>query len=222
MLKQIIMILGFALIFAAILCLTAGRFDWWRGWYYIGLTVLGGIVTMAIVGRNNPEVLAARSKFQRGTKKFDKIFLAIYLPSLLVVPVVAGLDAGAAGRTPLPLWTAYAGTLLAALAMAQTAWAMSVNPFAENTVRIQTERGHAPVSAGPYRYVRHPMYVGFFLGILSAPLILGSAWAFVPAGVIFVLFIVRTALEDRTLRRELPGYEEYAQRTCYRLLPGVW
>jgi len=34
--------------------------------------------------------------------------------------------------------------------------------------------------------------------------------------------VIRTALEDKTLRAELPGYAEYAQRVRYRLLPGLW
>jgi protein-S-isoprenylcysteine O-methyltransferase Ste14 len=53
-------------------------------------------------------------------------------------------------------------------------------------------------------------------------LLLGSWWALVPAVVIVVVFVIRTALEDKTLRAGLPGYTEYAQHTRYRLVPGVW
>jgi protein-S-isoprenylcysteine O-methyltransferase Ste14 len=66
------------------------------------------------------------------------------------------------------------------------------------------------------------MYVGIMLSYLAAPLLLGSMWAYVPATAVILLFIWRTALEDRTLRQELPGYEEYAQRTRFRLLPALW
>jgi protein-S-isoprenylcysteine O-methyltransferase Ste14 len=34
--------------------------------------------------------------------------------------------------------------------------------------------------------------------------------------------VVRTGFEDRMLRADLPGYAEYAARTPYRLVPGVW
>jgi protein-S-isoprenylcysteine O-methyltransferase Ste14 len=44
----------------------------------------------------------------------------------------------------------------------------------------------------------------------------------VPASIAMAAFILRTALEDRTLQLELPGYTEYTQRTRYRLVPGIW
>jgi protein-S-isoprenylcysteine O-methyltransferase Ste14 len=106
--------------------------------------------------------------------------------------------------------------------MVLLAWAMAVNPFAETTVRIQTERGHTVVRSGPYRLVRHPMYAGAILMFLGTPLILGSMLALLLAIGVVLLFVGRTALEDRTLRRELQGYEAYATCTRYRLLPGVW
>jgi protein-S-isoprenylcysteine O-methyltransferase Ste14 len=64
--------------------------------------------------------------------------------------------------------------------------------------------------------------VGTIFFGLCVPLFLGSWWAFVPCGLIVVIFVIRTALEDKTLREELPGYAEYAQRVRYLLLPGLW
>jgi protein-S-isoprenylcysteine O-methyltransferase Ste14 len=101
-------------------------------------------------------------------------------------------------------------------------WSMVVNPFFEKTVRIQTDHGHRVIDTGPYAYVRHPGYVGFVGWILSTPLLLASAWAFVPALLAVVGLVIRTALEDRTLHAELPGYAEYAARVRFRLIPGVW
>ncbi len=101
-------------------------------------------------------------------------------------------------------------------------WSMVVNPFFEKTVRIQTDRGHRVIDTGPYAFVRHPGYLGFVGWTLSAPLLLASAWAFVPAVLSVVGIVVRTALEDRTLQAELPGYPEYAARVRSRLIPGVW
>jgi protein-S-isoprenylcysteine O-methyltransferase Ste14 len=89
-------------------------------------------------------------------------------------------------------------------------------------VRIQSERGHTTVSTGPYRTVRHPGYAAWLLVLPGSALMLGSWWVLIPAGLTMLVLIVRTALEDRTLLAELPGYQEYAQQTRYRLLPGVW
>ncbi|MFQ5875494.1 MAG: methyltransferase family protein, partial [Dehalococcoidia bacterium] len=99
---------------------------------------------------------------------------------------------------------------------------MASNAFFSMTVRIQEDRGHTVATGGPYRYVRHPGYVGTILFQIATPLMLGSVWAFIPCGLAALLIVVRTALEDRTLHEELDGYKEYAQRVRYRLLPGLW
>ena len=99
---------------------------------------------------------------------------------------------------------------------------MRTNSFLSTVVRIQDERGHQVVSSGPYRYVRHPMYAGMPALWIGTSIFLGSWWALIPGVLIIILFIARTALEDKMLQQELPGYIEYAQKTRYRLLPGVW
>jgi protein-S-isoprenylcysteine O-methyltransferase Ste14 len=99
---------------------------------------------------------------------------------------------------------------------------MISNAYFSTAVRIQADRGQQVCRSGPYRYVRHPGYVGFFFQALSVPIMLGSLWALlfaIPAG---VLMVIRTYLEDNMLKEELPGYSEYTQEVKYRLLPGVW
>jgi protein-S-isoprenylcysteine O-methyltransferase Ste14 len=51
---------------------------------------------------------------------------------------------------------------------------------------------------------------------------LNALWALIPAGLTILVLVVRTVLEDKMLRPELPGYAEYVERVRYRLLPGVW
>jgi protein-S-isoprenylcysteine O-methyltransferase Ste14 len=99
---------------------------------------------------------------------------------------------------------------------------MASNRFFSSVVRIQTDRGHTVATGGPYRFVRHPGYVGMMVSALGTTILLGSLWAFIPATLLIGLIIFRTALEDRTLQNELEGYKEYAARVRYRLLPGVW
>ncbi|MBZ5586697.1 MAG: isoprenylcysteine carboxylmethyltransferase family protein [Acidobacteriia bacterium] len=103
-----------------------------------------------------------------------------------------------------------------------TFWAMVTNRFFSATVRIQEDRGHVVVDGGPYRHMRHPGYVGALAFTVASPVALGSWLALIPAVLTSALLVVRTALEDRTLRRELNGYREYANRVRYRLAPGVW
>jgi protein-S-isoprenylcysteine O-methyltransferase Ste14 len=94
--------------------------------------------------------------------------------------------------------------------------------FFSSVVRIQLDRGQTVCTDGPYRYVRHPGYVGGILFGLATPLILGSLWALIPQGLAALLLVWRTAREDRTLQAELPGYEQFMQQTRYRLLPNIW
>jgi protein-S-isoprenylcysteine O-methyltransferase Ste14 len=212
----------YTVLWAAVLFTAAGRLDWLRAWVYLGLYVGGLMVTLAVVLRTNPEVIAARAKRHADTKHFDKVFVALYTPLVFLLPLVAGLDAVRFRWSSLPFATLYVGAALYVLGTVPAAWAMAVNPYLEQTVRIQTDRGHVVIASGPYRIVRHPLYVGVIVANIASPLLLGSLWAYVPAAMTVLLFIWRTALEDRTLRHELPGYAEYAQRTRHRLFPGVW
>ncbi len=140
----------------------------------------------------------------------------------LVVPIVAGLNVRFGWAPEVARWLQIAGFAVYALGWALHLWAMAANRYHALVVRIQADRGQTVVTNGPYRYVRHPSYVGGILQALSVAFLLGSAWALVPGVLSGLLLLLRTALEDRTLQQELDGYREYAGRVRYRLLPGVW
>lgn len=217
--KRIFQVLVMLLIYGAALFLSAGRSDWLWGWVYMGL-YLALIAANALV--MDRELVAERAEVREGTKSWDRLLGGVSL--LLVQPVtfvVAGLDERF-GWTEVALLLQISAALLLALANALVVWAMASNRFFAVTVRIQEERGHDVVTQGAYRLVRHPAYLAFLLMGLATPPLLDSWWAAVPALLGSAGMVVRTALEDRTLRRELPGYEAYAEQVRYRLLPGVW
>jgi protein-S-isoprenylcysteine O-methyltransferase Ste14 len=167
--------------------------------------------------------MAERAKWRRkDTKGFDKFFLAAMLPLATVHPFISGMDVVRFRWSSLGFAWVYPGVIVFALAIFLMGWAVAVNRHAETTVRIQTDRAHTVVTWGPYRFVRHPMYVGAILMHVGTPLVWGSLAASWISGAIILLFVWRTALEDRTLQRELPGYGEYAARTRFRLVPGLW
>ena len=209
-------------LFGLLLFVSAGRVDWPRAWAYLGVVLLGELLTAAVLAAVNPVLLERRGKMGPGVKSYDRVFMVVWLVLAFATPVVAGLDVGRSGDARVPLAGMYAGLLVMMLAYFLGAWAMAVNPHFELLARIQTDRGHRVVTSGPYRIVRHPGYLAAIVGAWTAPLILGSLWAFAPVAAAALLFTVRTALEDRTLREGLGGYREYASRTRYRLLPGIW
>jgi protein-S-isoprenylcysteine O-methyltransferase Ste14 len=207
----------------AALFVSVGNLHWVRGWISVVFWVVGLTAVGLVVRHYNASIFEARARWRhKDTKRFDKIFLAIYLPLVVFQPVMAGLDAVRFHWSSMPFAFVFIGSLFFVVAMVLIAWVLSVNPFAETTVRIQADRGQTVITPGLYRLVRHPMYVGGSLMYLATPLIWGSVWALALGGLIAVLFIWRTAREDLALRQELFGYEEYATRTRYRLLPGVW
>ena len=208
-------------LFAAILFGPARRLDWTLGWIYLSIFVISIIISWVCLLRWNPELIEWRMRLGQGTKTWDKVWTVLFAPVLLTVYVVAGLEArGGMGSLPPVTWLF--GLVIFTLGWAIFTGSMVVNPFFEKTVRIQTERGQHVIDTGPYAYVRHPGYVGFIGWVMSIPFLLSSVWAFVPALLSVACIILRTALEDRTLKAELPGYSEYMRRVRFRLVPGVW
>lgn len=215
--------IGGLVVFGAIPFLAAGRLDWLAGWAYLGMNALTQVLTAIVLLPRRPDVLAERSRVREGTKGWDRFLApAVVIVGALVVLITAGLDARFGWTAPVGvgLWGLALG--LAFCCQMFVLWAMASNPFFATTVRIQDDRGHSVVSGGPYRLVRHPGYLGSVLYNLSIPLALGSIWTFLPALLTIVLLVVRTGLEDITLRAELPGYQNYAAAVRYRLFPGVW
>lgn len=206
--------------FLALLLLCAGRWDYGSAWVYVATGLLMSLL-MRLVLRNNPELLEERHRPQPGAKAWDKRLLGIGFLLTLAMLVVAGLDARR--RHPhLSSPVFFTGLALSLLGMGIFLRALKENRFFSSVVRIQSDRDHAVCTTGPYRFLRHPGYLGMLIGTLGTPMLLLSPWSAIPASLFAIILIARTQLEDAVLQRELPGYRAYCQITRYRLIPGVW
>ena len=202
----------------------SGDWDWWQGWAYAAINILSFAASRLLAARVHPDLIRERARFMeaKDTKPWDKVLAPLLALGSIFGAAVAGVDRLYGWSSAFPAWVGPAAAIVMIVGYSFSSWALIVNRFFSGTVRIQTERGHHVVTDGPYRIVRHPGYAGGLLGFAMIPLLLDSLWAFIPTILLTVVLVVRTALEDATLQKELPGYAEYAQRTRYRLIPGIW
>ncbi|HSN93742.1 MAG TPA: isoprenylcysteine carboxylmethyltransferase family protein [Anaerolineaceae bacterium] len=204
--------------------LISGNWGWWQAWLLAGVFVLGFLVSRAIAARKTPDILKECANYNQheNTQPWDKwLSPAVAFGSVFIL-LVAGLDAKYRWSAGFSGLVELIGLLLILCGYLLGSYAFITNAFFSGTVRIQDERGHKVVSNGPYGWLRHPGYLGSLITNLGIPLLLDSAWAFIPAIFFGILFILRTRLEDRFLQQNLPGYRDYAQKVRYRLFPGVW
>jgi len=203
---------------ALVLFGAAGRWDLPFFWACIG--VYAGFMIAAFL-TIDPDLRKERIRPGPGGK--DRLTRWFLLPFILFHWIVAGLDVGRYHWSDIvPSGVQIASIVGFAMGLGLTLWAMAVNRFFSPVVRIQSERGHHLITAGPYRYVRHPGYVGAFLACLCGGLTLGSCLAMAPLAAFAVALVRRTLVEDRYLIGNLDGYKEYAERVRYRIIPGIW
>jgi protein-S-isoprenylcysteine O-methyltransferase Ste14 len=208
-----------------LLMLCGNDWGWWQAWAYSVLFVSAGIGMRLWAERRHPGLMAERAQFLKapGVKSWDKLLAPLMALSLgLLLFLVAGLDHRFEWSPHFPSWLNILGLVVASAGYGFAGWAFLENRFFSAVVRIQSERGHVVCDTGPYGIVRHPGYSGTVLSAFAMVLALDSVWTLVPATAAVVISVVRTALEDRTLQRELPGYREYAGRVRYRLIPGIY
>jgi protein-S-isoprenylcysteine O-methyltransferase Ste14 len=214
-------ILGLAGMGAALFW-SAGRIDWWPAWASLAVMLAWTVAMAVVIIRSNPDLLAERLGPRRGAKTWDTAIVSLLGLTQLARYIVAGLDQRYGWTGAVPLAAQIIALTLCFLGYALFVWATYSNAFFSQVVRIQSERGHAVVKGGPYRFVRHPAYFGAILYELAVSVLLASWWSMIAGGLSVILLLLRTALEDKTLLAGLNGYAEYARRVRYRLLPGLW
>jgi protein-S-isoprenylcysteine O-methyltransferase Ste14 len=223
-LRTVILLLLVLVVIPLLPILISGRWGWWQAWVMAAVFLLSFVISRALAARRTPDILRERANFgqHENTQPWDKVLSPLVAFGSVFVMAAAGLEARFGGPAHFSLAVQMAGLALILAGYGLASYAFVVNAFFSGTVRIQEERGHKVIRSGPYAWVRHPGYAGSLVASLGMPLLLNSAWAFLPVVIFGAVFFIRTRLEDRFLQGNLPGYREYAQKVRYRLLPGVW
>jgi protein-S-isoprenylcysteine O-methyltransferase Ste14 len=216
-----VIVTALIVLFGRFIFLNTHRLGWTLGWIYVCMVASALVINLVCLVLWNPELIWRRVVLGEYTKIWDRIWTLLFVITIFGLFFVVKAETSSWGSSePGAMWLL--GLAIFALSWILFNWSMAVNPFFEKTVRIQTDRGHRVIDTGPYAYIRHPGYTGLAGWIISAPLLLSSTGAFVPALIAVGLVVIRTVLEDHTLRAELTGYTEYANRVHFRLIPGVW
>jgi protein-S-isoprenylcysteine O-methyltransferase Ste14 len=226
MFRVLTRVIADAVFIAVVLFVAAGTLAWQRAWILVAVLLVVRTVSAIVVFRANPALLRERATvlIHQHQPWIDRLILLSFMATAFVaVPAVAALDAFRWHLLPSPpLVLASVGLALFALGWTIIGVALRENTFAVTVVRLQNERQHTVVVTGIYSVIRHPMYAGNLLVNVGLSLWLGSYTAALVAAIPLGLLMVRIGLEERLLRRELPGYPEYAARVRYRLVPGLW
>jgi protein-S-isoprenylcysteine O-methyltransferase Ste14 len=202
--------------------LSSGTLNNPRAWIYFGVYFCGSLIFSFILLKKSPELLNSRGKVQEGTKSLDKyLIFSYFFLAIIVTPLTAGLDVRYNLFT-IQFQYIYLAIVLYILSAAFSLWPMLHNQFFEGTVRIQNDRMQKVIKTGPYKFVRHPGYIGMLFGSFPLPFAFGSSLSLIPVLIMVIIVFVRTFYEDRTLQKELPGYSDYCKEVKYRLIPFLW
>lgn len=210
------------LLLAAAYFIAAGSLQIGRAWLYFGMAAVAYLVSSLLFIKFNPGLINERAKERENTQPWDKALLSLYLLiGFLGTHIVAGLDSRFEWSS-LGLVYMIPGAVLYIVAALIQIRSMLANKYFETTVRIQSDREQQVVKNGPYKIVRHPGYASVLLSFIAIPFLIGSLYAFICTAAVFIIMFARTALEDKMLQKELPGYSQYAKEVKFRLIPGIW
>lgn len=210
------------LLFFAVIFISAGSLFYWQGWVYVIIGVFMSILNYTVF-RLDSGLMEERAKPGEGAKKWDKLILGLTFLATITMYIIAGLDSGRFHWSPDFHWIVnLSGILLTIAGQILFLIAQKQNKFFSSTVRIQTDRGHTVCESGLYKVVRHPAYLGSTIQAIGFPLLFGSLWSIIPVSILILFLLTRTHLEDKTLKTELKGYNEYSLKTRYRLIPLIW
>jgi protein-S-isoprenylcysteine O-methyltransferase Ste14 len=199
----------------------AWSLSFWQAWVFWFIFSISTILVTFYLLKKDLRLLETRTKAGptaegQKSQKIIQMFASIFFICLVLIP---GFDHRYHWST-VPVFLVITGDIFVLLGFIIVFLVFRENSYASGI--IETDKEQKVITTGPYRIVRHPMYVGGLLLIFFMPLALGSYWALLFAFLLFVVIALRLVYEEKFLMQNLPGYEEYCKKTPYRLIPRIW
>jgi protein-S-isoprenylcysteine O-methyltransferase Ste14 len=207
-----------AVLFAALIFIPAGSLRFWEGWAYVSIQFVSGLLALVYLYKHDPELVERRMRRKEKVQQQKLIMKFVYVIYLIAL-LLPGLDHRFGWSHP-PLWLIILSQAGALGGSMMTFWVMKVNTFAASTIQVETDQ--RVISSGPYRFVRHPMYLGLCMVFFFTPLALVSYFALPVFVLLIPLIVLRLLNEEKVLCQELAGYPEYCLYTRFRLVPCLW
>jgi protein-S-isoprenylcysteine O-methyltransferase Ste14 len=223
MARTVLRVVCFLPIALALLFLPAWSLRFWQGWIYL-IAVIGSWIAFSFwLVKADPRLMERRLQMKEKEpeqKLFQKLWSASFFPAIMLTGFDFRFGWSRAWLGGVPVWLVLVGDAAALAGTCLVFWALKTNTYASRT--IQVEAGQTVISSGPYTVVRHPFYAGCLVWIMASPLALGSYVALPLFALMVPAMIYRLLNEEKVLRRDLPGYVEYCERTPFRLVPSLW
>ncbi len=202
-----------------LLLLVAGSLKYWEAWAYCILLFFMMFSSFIYFLKKDLAFLKSRVLKRKEEIETQKSLQSVFSVLVVIGFVIPGLDYRF-DLSHVPLYLVIVADLSILVGFLLIFRVSQENSYA--SAIIETRENQKIIDTGPYKIVRHPMYVGDIVILLSTPIALGSFWSVIPFLSVPLFFVLRIKGEEEYLKKNLPGYDEYCRRTKYRLIPYVW
>ncbi len=206
------------LLFGVLIFLPAGTFHYWQAYIYMAVLLVPMVLVVSYFFKKDPRFLLRRLRLQEREPEQKRI-VSVSLLFFIAGYLVSGFDYRF-GWSDVPAGIVIMADVLVLVGYLFIVAVFKVNRYASRV--IQVDKDLTVITTGPYRIIRHPMYLGSIVLFMFTPVALGSFWGVVPFIEVPVSLVFRILNEEKILLAQLPGYKEYCTKVRFRLLPYVW
>jgi protein-S-isoprenylcysteine O-methyltransferase Ste14 len=200
---------------------------WLEAWVFILTFAVNMTIGLIIINKKNPRVLRNRMKVKKegmtavtrksaGSDRWLMPIMSVGFFGALILPAFAHRF----GWPTLPFALEMGGVLLTNIGLIIVNIAMLQNPYASKILDISQDQDL--IDSGLYGHIRHPLYSGMVLMIITVPVALGFWYALIPAVFAIMTLMIRIKFEEEMLVNGMDGYTDYQKRVKYKLIPRIY